>query len=96
MHAHRERERERDETSAVESDGALQSDGGGGVAHVDCLIELLKGLVVVGDVELTVVLVVELHDLRHDHRLQSRVVVGQVRQRERLQTANKAMPMPKP
>jgi hypothetical protein len=87
-----ERERERERTSAVEFDGALQSDNGGGVGLGEGMVELLKGLVVVGDVGLVVLLVVELHDLSADHRLQSPVVVGQVRQREALQSTN----MPKP
>lgn len=76
------REREREETSAVELDGALQPDDGGGISHGEGMFKLEEGLVVVSDVGLVVLLVVELHDLCHDHRLQSPVVVGKVWQRE--------------
>lgn len=92
----RERERERrDETSAVEFDMRVQPDNGGGITDGEGMVKRLESLLVVVDVGLMVLQVVELHHLRRDYRLQSRVIVRQFRDRERLQPTNKAMP-PKP
>lgn len=62
-------------TSAIELDGALQLDDGGGVAFSDGVLELLKSLVVVGNISLVVLLVVELHDFAANGRLESAIVV---------------------
>lgn len=62
-------------TTAVEVDGGLERNLGSDVTLVLSLLELLKGVVVVGDVCIVVVLVVNLHDLAGDRGLQSTVVV---------------------
>jgi len=64
--------------AAVELDGALELDDGGGVALGDGGVELLERLVVVGDVGGVVLLVVQAHDLTGDGRLKSAEVVGEV------------------
>ena len=69
-------------TSSVEFDSALKLDSGGGIAFSGGCFELLKCLVVIGDVSLVVLLVVKLHDLGADGGLQIAVVVGKIRQRE--------------
>lgn len=79
-------------TSAVELNGGLQLDDGGGVALGEGGVELLEGLVEVGDVGLVVLLVVELHDLSADDGLQSAIVVRQVRKRECLQSPDALKP----
>jgi hypothetical protein len=62
-------------TTAVEVDGGLESNLGSDVTLVLGLLELLNGVVVVGDIGVVVVLVVNLHDLAGDGGLQSAVVV---------------------
>lgn len=71
-------------TSSVELDSALKLDDGGGVALRGGGIELLKGLVIIGDVSLVVLLVVKLHDLGADGGLQVAVIVGEIGERESL------------
>lgn len=85
-------EERRNRTSAVEFDGALQSDDGGGIALDHGDVELLEGLVVVGDVGLVVLLVVELHDLAADDGLQGAVVVRKVREGDGHQPSRLAEP----
>jgi hypothetical protein len=70
-------------TAAVELDGALELDDGGGVALGDGGVKLLERLVVVGDVGGVVLLVVQAHDLTGDGRLQRAEVVGEVGERDR-------------
>ena len=62
-------------TTAVEVDGGLEGDLCRDVTLVLSLLELLNGVVVVGDIGVVVVLVVHLHDLTGDRGLQSAVVV---------------------
>lgn len=79
-------------TSAIEFDGALQFDDGGGIALGHGVVELFESLVVVGDVGLVVLLVVELHDLAADGGLQSAVVVWKVREGEGNESSNLTKP----
>lgn len=74
-------------TSSVELEGALELDDRGCIAFGHGKLELLQGLVVVGDVALMVLLVVELHNLAAYRRLQGPVVIGQIGQREGHQAA---------
>lgn len=67
-------------TSSVELDGALQPNDRRGVSLSYCRVELLKGVVVVGDVRLVVLLVVELHDFAADGGFESTIVVREVRE----------------
>lgn len=62
-------------TTTVEVDGGLESNLSGNVALVLSLLELLNCGVVVVDVGVVVSLVVKLHDLTGDGRLQSTIVV---------------------
>lgn len=62
-------------TTTVEVDGGLESNLSGNVALVLSLLELLNGGIVVVDVGVVVSLVVKLHDLTGDGRLQSTIVV---------------------
>lgn len=87
MNKQSEQARERERTSAVELDGGLELDDGGGAALFHGGVELLQRLVVVGDVGLVVLLVMNLHDLTAYGRLQGTVVIGQVGQGEGLQPA---------
>lgn len=52
------------------------------------LVKVLEGFVEVGDVGLVVLLVVELHDLSANVGLQCPIIVGQVGQREGLQSTD--------
>lgn len=62
-------------TTAVEVDRRLQSNLGRDVTLSLSFLELLNGVVVVGDVGVVVVLVVDLHDLAGDGGLKSAIVV---------------------
>ncbi len=62
-------------TTAVEVDRRLQSNLGRDVTLGLSLLELLNGVVVVGDIGVVVVLVVDLHDLAGDGGLKSAIVV---------------------
>lgn len=59
-------------TSAIEVDGGLQGDHGLGVVAG---LELLQRLVEIGDVRLVVLLVVQLHDVSADVRLQRAIAI---------------------
>lgn len=61
--------------TTVEVDGGLEGDLGRDITLGLSLLELLKGIVVVGDIGVVVVLVVELHDLAGDGGLKSSIVV---------------------
>jgi hypothetical protein len=62
-------------TTAVEVDRRLQGNLGGDVTLGLSLLELLNGVVVVGDIGVVVVLVVDLHDLAGDGGLKGAIVV---------------------
>lgn len=62
-------------TTAVEVDQGLQGDLRRNVILGLSLLQLLDGLVVAVDIGLVVVLVVKLHDLARDRRLQSTIIV---------------------
>lgn len=61
--------------TAIEVDGGLQGNLSGDVALVLSFLELLNSVVVVGYVGVVVVLVVELHDLAVNRRLEGAIVV---------------------
>jgi len=66
-------------TSAIELDGGLELNDGSGIGLGNGILELLEGLVVVGDVSLVVLLVVELHDFAADGWLECPIVVVEIR-----------------
>lgn len=61
--------------TTVEVDSGLEGNLGRDVTLGLGLLELLNGVVVVGDIGVMVVLVVQLHDLAGDGRLESTIVV---------------------
>lgn len=62
-------------TTAVEVDRRLQGNLGGDITLGLGLLELLNGVVVVGDIGVVVVLVVDLHDLSGNGGLKGTIVV---------------------
>lgn len=62
-------------TTTVEVDSGLESDLSSDVALSLGLLQLLKGVVVAGDIGVVVVLVVNLHDLAGNRGLKSAIVV---------------------
>jgi len=69
-----------DVAAAIEPQGRSQLDQLGGVAFGLSILQLLLGGVQIVDVGLVVLLVVQLHDLPADDRLQGGIVVGQLGQ----------------
>ncbi len=64
-------------TSAIEVNGRLQSDDG---LRVGGGVQLLHSLVETRHVSLVMLLMMQTHDLRADHRLQGVIVVWKIRQ----------------
>lgn len=62
-------------TTSVEVDGPLESDLSSNVVLRLGLLELLNGIVVVGNIGLMMLRIVKLHDLTRDRGLQRTVVV---------------------
>ena len=71
--------------SAIEVNGALQLEDSGGIITLGHgIIEVLESSVVVSYVSLVVLLVMQLHSLRINNRLQIPIVVWEIRQSGRL------------
>ncbi|MFS7961043.1 hypothetical protein Hanom_Chr08g00710131 [Helianthus anomalus] len=73
-------------TSAIKLNSALQFDSSRSVSFSNSVIELLQSLIVVSYVSLVVFLVVELHDIAANRRLQSAIIVCKIWKRECLQS----------